>query len=48
MAKMKIFQLEFDNLKMLVMDEADQLLEDDNAKELRRLVKMPGWPNVLI
>jgi superfamily II DNA/RNA helicase len=40
------FQLEFEKMKMLVLDEADELLEDDFARELRKITKLPGWPKV--
>lgn len=33
-------------MKVLVLDEADQLLEDSFARDLRRLTKVNGWPKV--
>jgi len=33
-------------MKILVLDEADQLLEDSFARDLRRLTKVKGWPKV--
>nr|CAD2141651.1 unnamed protein product [Meloidogyne enterolobii] len=36
--------LDFELMKILVLDEADQLLEDSFARDLRRLTKVKGWP----
>ncbi|KAL7075495.1 hypothetical protein ACQ4LE_005360 [Meloidogyne hapla] len=36
--------LDFELMKILVLDEADQLLEDSFARDLRRLTKVNGWP----
>ncbi|KAL3121597.1 hypothetical protein niasHT_008726 [Heterodera trifolii] len=35
-----------EQMKVLVLDEADQLLEDESARDLRQIAKIDGWPKV--
>uniref|UniRef100_A0A183CJU4 RNA helicase n=1 Tax=Globodera pallida TaxID=36090 RepID=A0A183CJU4_GLOPA len=35
-----------EHVKILVLDEADQLLEDESARDLRQIAKIDGWPKV--
>jgi ATP-dependent RNA helicase DDX3X len=44
--EMGVSLLELDDLKMVVLDEADQLLEDRFTCVLREISKQPGWPKV--